>query len=695
MRAFRAHVIRWFAGATAIAGVALGARSFVAPAAHRRAASSPRGAQANGRLIDSLAFRSRQAVIGDPERAVALAYAERARLGLGNATRLADLATRDQRMGWTLRMRLADALLLQAEAGRSPDVASLVAASGDQATLEAVTRAMQRDPRAGTTPVRAALLLGASARAIPRDVARMGIFISSLEGDRVASRADALALREDAGRSHSDPLALLAARRLAGTLASEQPAVEGRASMASLASPGSAAALVDSLAVAVEGAAPRRAPLALRLGEADAAVLLESALRLPPQAAVVITQRTWEMAGRARSIDEIAARAPNEEAVIARWALHGSLDAQAAQFSVELASALRPWAQEPAMLPGQVGPTADSLRVAWGLASVRFDASIPERWRPWYRAQLDRALRDFARVFPDARFAGLNVNFRAHAISDSALALHDPRTRTLELPIATASGALAHELMHDLDWQLARRRDGALASGYASDAGVALGGRLSAALRAAGVEPAPTPATGAAAPRRARPAEALARGGDWLVSSVLARSGVSDAMLSGVQDALVLGHAGAVPGLGRGGTSLLVESVDALAHLPRLTREVMLREASDRGAASPMLALRSALQRPIDRRAVNRILGDSVLLAPLLRNARGDAGSPLALAAGARAEGWMRAQAASTAWSSRGAWAHGVLGDAPWSAALAGQRRAMLSSSLELAMRWQEGSLVP
>ena len=688
MRAFRDHLGRWFVGVAAIAGVALGARSFVAPREMRMEASTPRG-EPNAGLIDSLAARSRTARDGSVERAVALGYAERARLGLGNATRLADLATRDQRMSFSLRTRLADALMLEAERGRAPDVQALVAASGELSGLSAVTRMVARDP-AGLVQVRAALLLGASAHAIPRDRARLGIFVASLERDRVAAQHDATALRGEAQHHGADPLALLASRRAAGTLSSEQPEVEGRATLSAL---GPMADVVDSLSVNGPGATS--APLQMRLGEADAALLLESARRLPPQPAVVVTQRTWEIAGAARSIDEIAARTPNEEAMVARWALGGELDARTVRFDLELASALRPWAQEPAMLPGEAGPSSDSLRASWGLAAVRFDASIPERWRPWYRAQLDRSLRDFVRVFPDARFAGLTVNFRAHAISDSALALHDPRTRSLELPIATASGALAHELMHDLDWQLARRRSGSVASGYASDAGSASGGRLSAALRAAGVEPASAPLAGAVTQPRARPAEALARGGDWLVATVLARVGVSDAMLSGVQDALVLGHAGAVPGLGRGGTSLLVESVDALAHLPRLTREVMLREASDRGAASPLLALRSALQRPIDRRSVNRILADSGLLGPLMRGGHSDDASPLALAAGARASGWMRAQASNAAWSQRSTWAHGVLGDSPWSSSAAAQHRDMLATALQLAMRWQEGSLVP
>jgi len=47
----------------------------------------------------------------------------------------------------------------------------------------------------------------------------------------------------------------------------------------------------------------------------------------------------------------------------------------------------------------------------------------------------------------------------AHAHADAfalASALHDPESRTIYFPLGTAPGVLAHELGHDLDWQVAR-----------------------------------------------------------------------------------------------------------------------------------------------------------------------------------------------------------------------------------------------
>src|SRR6185437_13443811 len=104
----------------------------------------------------------------------------------------------------------------------------------------------------------------------------------------------------------------------------------------------------------------------------------------------------------------------------------------------------------------------------FGLADVSFARGVPDNWQPWYLAQLQAALRDVRTVLPTFTVDGLRVRFGVDALPDSALAMHDPRTRTLQLSIATSGGTLAHELSHDLDWQEARRLF-VHAGGYSTD----------------------------------------------------------------------------------------------------------------------------------------------------------------------------------------------------------------------------------
>jgi hypothetical protein len=51
---------------------------------------------------------------------------------------------------------------------------------------------------------------------------------------------------------------------------------------------------------------------------------------------------------------------------------------------------------------------------------------------------------------------GLHVRFGESPLKARALAMHDPVTRTVFLPVASSAGVIAHELAHDLDWQAAR-----------------------------------------------------------------------------------------------------------------------------------------------------------------------------------------------------------------------------------------------
>src|SRR5438045_5665159 len=98
--------------------------------------------------------------------------------------------------------------------------------------------------------------------------------------------------------------------------------------------------------------------------------------------------------------------------------------------------------------------------------------------------------------------------------------MHDPRTRTIEVPIATGGGTLAHELSHDVDWQTARRlyADG---TGYSTDRAMRdRRGVLASSLRVMADARTQRPFAGLS---RDRPAELFARGSDWFATSVLAQ----------------------------------------------------------------------------------------------------------------------------------------------------------------------------
>jgi len=130
-----------------------------------------------------------------------------------------------------------------------------------------------------------------------------------------------------------------------------------------------------------------------------------------------------------------------------------------------------------------------------------------------------------------------------------ALALHNPAQRTIYLPPESGAGTIAHEIAHDLDWQVARKRY-RVRGDYGSDLAArgGRGDRLAATYvdltGAALIDNAGTPID-----RRhhTRPAEIFARSIDWLVAASLARDGRMNGYLTSIQDELLTGYGTAVP----------------------------------------------------------------------------------------------------------------------------------------------------
>jgi hypothetical protein len=392
--------------------------------------------------------------------------------------------------------------------------------------------------------------------------------------------------------------------------------------------------------------------------------------------------------------------ASNEESLIAanaRLVFRNDSTARASSLAVlSSAVAVRTLAQATPWFDGMSGPTAADITSEFGLATVTFARSVPSAWRPYYLRELQDGLRDMQRVFPVQSFAGLGVRFGTDALRDSALALHDPRTRTLQLSIATSGGTLAHELSHDIDWQASRRMF-ATGGGYNSDRVVReQTGALASSLKSLGeARPYRSFSGAAAAPPSVRPAELFARGTDWFVASVLAQQGRMNGFLSAIGDGSIAGYAAGVPtAVGAAATTSLVSAIEAMTYVPDSIRRSFEATWADPGAIDPTLLVRRVLDAPISWRSVTAPRDGIGSLfpaawaelctddrAPEVR-ARKDL---LIEAVDARAEGVALRRAKFHPWGARSPWASSLLGLAPWSPGLGervvdGFRGAIVSS---------------
>jgi len=247
------------------------------------------------------------------------------------------------------------------------------------------------------------------------------------------------------------------------------------------------------------------------------------------------------------------------------------------------AAGMRTMAQEAVWYPGFGGPTAAEVASRFGLTSVTFDDRIPAGWRPYYRGLLQSAIEDLQRVLPALDVRGLRVRFDAEARQEGTLALHDPHRRQIILSPGSAAGTLAHEIAHDLDWQVALKRY-RVRGDYATDRLTRQRGRRTSDPLAlmvqdlyAGVNVPPETSERLAAHAR-RPAEVFARNIDWFVAVSLAGSGRMNGYLTSVQDELLTGY-GTVrpPELSGTAGDALMRILDIIAPVYPDTRAWFLR----------------------------------------------------------------------------------------------------------------------
>jgi hypothetical protein len=682
----------------------------------RRGVEHGAGFAAAAAFVDSLIARSnaaehpRDVSFGD---AVALGYLERQRIGLGSPFRLAEHAMRDPRLDSTARRRVAAALLQRTLTGRAYtiDPAALAAIGPSAATDSSglgARRAVRHlaliegevagagDPRVGELAVRLAYMLAAAERSVDRSAVSIAAPVAAFVRDRREAAADARRLLRAARAEAADPFELLVTWRRERRFAVERPTAEIMGESLEVEAMERVPALLDSVrAVVAGGDTARSAPLDAStaatpiLGGLAAARLSTGVARYaPPQAPVVTGARhygaaliaapgsPWVTLGRR----ELVKRAVNEESFVAEVARlaarEGSL-AAAARLVVGVAAALRPYSQETAWFPGDDAPSEDDLRREFGVASVRFDAGIPMGWRPYYRRMLTEGLRDLRRILPALTLDGARIRFRSGTLAGATLAMHDPGSRTIHLPIATSAGALAHEVAHDLDWQMGRRRYGRRGS-YGTDVVVReQRGRLAASLRgltSARLIP-PAGANAARPPDDVRPAEVFARTLDWFVSIALAREGRVNGYLSAVQDEVLSGHVAVLPRDAGGWSAQALASVlEEMTLVGAPLREWLLAQWGPARARRPYALAWQIVATPVPRRGEPATPGSILpseagpVCTPVARDRPARARAALAaLAADARARGVLRGRAQRYQDGSRPPWAESVLGHAPWS----------------------------
>ncbi len=565
--------------------------------------------------------------------AIALGYLERHRLGLGSPFRLIEYALRDPRLVASTREAVAWALLARTLDGAGDridpivfdSVQALDAVDGmvdGREHLRLLERVMRdaHDPRTGELAVRLAYRIAAAERRVSPEAPLLAARAAALLRDRLLARADANDLLRAAWRRNGDPLEMVRLWREERRFRVEQPSLARGSAEMELEAMKLAPRIVEAIRSLSEArpeddASPSaHAPSPSLLGEAAAELAhVARFTNAPPQAPVVVPiagHRAALLAGElAAEAHEARARfmalARNEEALAAE---HAIVSATAPGTAVERATlaaavALRTYAQERPWLPGQPGPSTRELIGRFGLAAVTFDPDTPESWKPYYRTLLGVALEDLTRILPSLAFDGLRVHFGESPLRGAALALHDPRRRTLYLPLATSAGAIAHELAHDIDWQAARTRY-AVRGDYATDRAMREVGGGPLALSMRGLTAASL--AGATDHRSraqlsARPTEVFARSVDWFVAVSLAHEGRLDGYLSSVQDDLLTGYVTVTPPdvTGEAGLALITVLDDVAPPAPAVRASFLARYGPGR-ALTPYDLVRRVLETPLD-----------------------------------------------------------------------------------------------
>jgi len=561
---------------------------------------------AGARYVETLAA-PRPASAMTEQEVIAAGYMERLRLGLGSPFRLMEYVLRDPRLAPATRVPLAWALLDATRAGRGYELdpralARIAGGSGDSAAarmhLELIEGAVRgaRDPRSGELAVREAYRLATASRTVSPAAPALAASAAALARDRELARRDAARLLAHAARGGKHPFALLVEWRGARRFEVEAPPGAPRSSALEEAASEQALALVARVE-AVRGAgigAPAARDGLPRLRPAVARRLAKLARdhSYPTQSPVWIALNRYEeqlrraARGRAgtRAAERLLERARTEESLAAE---HAVIVAAAdpvreivALIAAEAGVGMRAYAQEKVWYPGFPAPSTADLKREFGLRRVEFDRDVPLSWRPYYRRMLGNALADLEIALPSLDLRGAAFRFGATGKEGVALAIHDPHGRTIHLPPESGAGAIAHEVGHDLDWQVAHARYGTRAA-YATEDAIrnGRGDPFATAVRRM-PEPPEVPLRGGPELQRRyaqRPAEIFARTFDGYVAAALAERGRSNGYLTAAQDEFLGGHGLALlPGTRAEAAGPFMEMMTVASPLPEASRRVFV-----------------------------------------------------------------------------------------------------------------------
>lgn len=615
--------------------------------------------------------------------AIAWGYAERLRLGLESPFRLIEAASRDPRLTPDERQTVSWALLAHVARGESHEVdAATLDGMGPAALtdgrrhLDLIEHTIRRsgNPRAAELALRLAYSLAGVERLVDASAAPLVASVSALVADREIARREAADVIRHAS---TDPIREIRARRARRSFYVERPTLLMTDPKVDREALGLIPSIVDSVRATRLASQPDSSAALQAPDSAVAKRLYQVGALTPPEAALGVTiKRLLPMLrrhGRHLDLGRIE-RARNAEMLIGALAESDTGRAvrrATGRLLVSTAAAMRSLAQQAIWVPGDSMPTAQQLALTIGVREVVFDRDVPPSWRPYFLRQLADGVADLRRIFPALELESLRIRFRLTAPADSALAMHDPRSRTLHLPVYTAGGTLTHELAHDLDRHVGEQQGHV---GYRSDyvarntattktKARAADNRVASALRALTEEFADSPRPTA---RLERPAEIFATRVDWFVAQALASRGLSSGFLTAVQDEVLTGHVVHPERLRSSGRarSLIVALQGMTPVSPFAARE---------DEPSLQALLRWTLSAPVDRYVAAAILrGEHRAwepggLTPVETCKQDDERAMLVwLAADARARGWVRQRAQWMAESRRPAWARAALGAVPW-----------------------------
>jgi hypothetical protein len=528
------------------------------------------------------------------ERAAALEtlYAERLRLGLGGPYRLIDAAMHDERLGDD-RVQVARKLLDQIDEGDLYEVGPLVFVAAGVAGSNAVahfdlvqtTIESAQDPRVGELAIALAYEGAARDSVITPYVAGRAARVAALLRDRELAMADARRLRAAARQRAVRPEHLVRAWRDEYRFAVEQPtlapldAADQReaARLATLLAGGIRAAAEPVTGFMRRTADELRRPPEIPGDAADR----ETA---NPQSALIITLRAIRASSHAGNLrvgaphwQEFFDHAIDEESFVTSLGaarFDTADDVVAGGIALDAAIALRPFAQE--RFTASPAASVQALRSRFGV-NLSFDRAVAPTARIRVAGMLTDALVDMQSVTPSLSVHGLTFRVAPIAPNTRHLAFHDPARRIIHIDPSAVAGTIAHEIAHDLDWQMSKRKY-RTKSNYATDYAASNGRVLAYAVsnlvaeRALMGDPAELDAA------VERPAEVFARRFEWYMASALALRGRSNGYLSPVQNDWITGYSSAVrpdpsPAAARSFAELLAEAT----RMNRSERENIVR----------------------------------------------------------------------------------------------------------------------